>query len=137
MVRALAVGELHLNLLALVVLCRWIAHVSGLWRRLGPGFLRFWLNRLAIPLRVAEMMVRLYEVVDREVVLAIVKPRAAPDDLLELDHRIDGPHQTMLRMLRASTPVESFCEVVRMVGWFFHCPENRAGAARPAHRRWR
>ena len=39
------------------------------------------------------MMVRLHEVVDREVVLAVVEPRAAPDDLLELDHRIDRAHQ--------------------------------------------
>ena len=39
------------------------------------------------------MLVRLHEVVDREVVLAVVEPRAAPDDLLELDHRVDRPHQ--------------------------------------------
>ena len=38
-------------------------------------------------------MVRLHEIIDREVVLAVVEPRAAPDDLLELDHRIDRPHQ--------------------------------------------
>ena len=38
-------------------------------------------------------MIGLHEVVDREVVLAVVKPGAAADDLLELDHRIDRPHQ--------------------------------------------
>ena len=32
------------------------------------------------------MMVRLHEIVDREVVLAVVKPCPAADDLLELDH---------------------------------------------------
>ena len=39
------------------------------------------------------MVVRLHEVVDREVVLAVVEPRAAADDLLELDHRVDRAHQ--------------------------------------------
>ena len=53
----------------------------------------FRLERFAIPLRIAEMMVRLHEVVDREVVLAVVEPRAASDDLLELDHRVDRAHQ--------------------------------------------
>ena len=53
----------------------------------------FRLDGLAVPLRITEMMVRLHEVVDREVVLAIVKPGAAPDDLLELDHRVDRAHQ--------------------------------------------
>ena len=38
-------------------------------------------------------MVRLHEIVNREVILAVVEPRAAPDDLLELDHRIDRAHQ--------------------------------------------
>lgn len=39
------------------------------------------------------MMVGLHEVMDREIVLAVVEPRPAPDDLLELDHGIDRPHQ--------------------------------------------
>ena len=39
------------------------------------------------------MVVRLHEVVDREVVLAVVKPGAAADDLLELDHGVDRAHQ--------------------------------------------
>ena len=47
------------------------------------------LHRFAIPLRVAEMMVRLYEVVDREVVLAIKQSRSPTDNLLEFDHRLD------------------------------------------------
>jgi hypothetical protein len=48
---------------------------------------------LAVPLRVAEVLVRLDEVVDREVVLAVVEPGAAPDDLLELDHGVHRTHQ--------------------------------------------
>ena len=36
---------------------------------------------------------RLHEVVNREVILPVIEPCAAPDDLLELDHRVDGPHQ--------------------------------------------
>ena len=65
------------------------------------------------------MMVRLYEVVDREIILAVIEPRVATDDLLELNHRVDGALKTMLRILRASTPVESFCDVVRIVGIVF------------------
>ncbi len=36
---------------------------------------------------------RLHEVVNREVILPVVEPRAAPDDLLKLNHGIDRPHQ--------------------------------------------
>src|SRR5260221_189749 len=50
-------------------------------------------NRFAIPLRIAEMVVRFYEVVDREVILAVVESRAAADNLFELDHRVDWAHQ--------------------------------------------
>ena len=39
------------------------------------------------------MMMRLHEVVDREVVLTVIEPRAASDDLLKLDHRVDRAHQ--------------------------------------------
>ena len=39
------------------------------------------------------MVMRLHEVVDREVVLAVVKPCAAPDDLLELDDGVDRAHE--------------------------------------------
>ncbi len=55
------------------------------------------------------MMMRLYEVQNREVVLAVVKPRATSDDLLELDHRIDRAHQhDVADVARVDTPVESF-----------------------------
>ena len=39
------------------------------------------------------MVVRLHEVVDREVILPVVEPRATTDDLFELDHGIDRTHQ--------------------------------------------
>src|SRR3546814_2828400 len=51
------------------------------------------LFRFAVPFRIAEVLVRLHEVPDREEVLAVVSSRSAPDDLLELDHRPDWPHQ--------------------------------------------
>ena len=54
---------------------------------------RLRLQRLPIPLRIAEVVVGLYEVVDREVILAVVQAGATADDLLELDHRIHRPQQ--------------------------------------------
>lgn len=50
-------------------------------------------ERLAVPFGVIEVLVRLHEVPDREEILALVNPRAAPDDLLELDHRPYRAHQ--------------------------------------------
>src|SRR5687768_6537680 len=41
----------------------------------------------SVPIGISKVMVRLYEVVDGEIVLAFVQSRAAADDLLELDHR--------------------------------------------------
>jgi hypothetical protein len=38
-------------------------------------------------------MMRLHEIVGREMVLAVVEPRSASDDLFELNHRVDGAHQ--------------------------------------------
>jgi hypothetical protein len=82
----------------------------------APGF---WLQWFAVPLFIVEMMVRLHKIVDREVVLTIVEPRTAPMICLNSIIELIGRISTMLRMLRASTPVESFCEVVRMVGIVF------------------
>src|ERR1035441_7551585 len=79
-----------------------------------PGGLSY-LHRLAVPLRIVEMVVRMHEIVDGEVILAVVQPRAASDDLLNSIIEFTGRMSTMLRILRASTPVESFCDVVRMV----------------------
>ena len=39
------------------------------------------------------MMVRFYEVVNGEVIFAVIEPCTTPDDLLELDHGVDGAHQ--------------------------------------------
>src|SRR5438046_766512 len=90
----LAIGERYLHLL-------WARAGSWsrsgcdrrAWRRLRSWLFRLWLNRLAIPLGIAEMQVRLHEIVNREVIFAVEKPRAASDDLLEFNHRIDRTHQ--------------------------------------------
>ena len=95
----LAIGELDLDLLAPGGLRLAVAVMGVIFPLLGLvglgrlGLRRLWLDRLAIPLGVAEVVVGLHEVVDGEVVLAVVQARAAADDLLELDHRIDRPHQ--------------------------------------------
>src|ERR1035437_6694829 len=68
----------------------------GLHTLTGIGFAlrtRFRFERFAIPFRIGEMDVGPHEVVDGEVVLAIVKPSSAPNDLLELDHGVDRAHQ--------------------------------------------
>src|SRR5438093_1120506 len=90
----LAISEFDRNLLLFLILSSWLPCLNrrAQWRY-RPGFFWLWLYRLTIPLPVAEMMVRLHEIVDREVVLAVVKPRAAPNDLLELNHRIDRTQQ--------------------------------------------
>src|SRR5271157_4706776 len=62
----------------------------GSWSRLRLGFR---LYRLAVPLRIVEVLVRPNEVVDGEKVLAVVEARASPDDLLELNHGVDGAQQ--------------------------------------------
>src|SRR5271157_1272020 len=69
---------------------RWLYTLAGVIATLQA---RFRFQRLAVPLRIAEMVVRLHEVVDGEIILAIVEPRAAPNDLFELDHGVDGAHQ--------------------------------------------
>ena len=54
---------------------------------------RLFLLRFAVPFGVAEVVMGVDEIVDREVVLAVVEAGAAADDLLELDHRVDRPHE--------------------------------------------
>ena len=112
----LAVGELHFHLLLLFAAARHLTtHGARFFRALarrlpahrahrrrlhlapaGPHSTRrtrlLGLRR-SVPLLVVEVVVRFHEVVDREVVLAIVEPRAATDDLLKLDHRIDRAHE--------------------------------------------
>ena len=64
-----------------------------LFRASGRRLHRLRLHRLAVPFGIVEVLIGLHEIVDREIVLAVEQPRAAPDDLLELDHRADRPHQ--------------------------------------------
>jgi hypothetical protein len=54
---------------------------------------RFRLQRIAIPVRVVEVVMCLHKVVDREVVLAIIEARSPANNLFELDHGIDRAHQ--------------------------------------------
>src|SRR5262249_125888 len=93
----LAVGKAYLDLLRSLVDV--ICSMAVGWRRALPPFLLptlptlLRLHRLAVPLWIVEVLVRFYKVVDREVVLVIEQARAAPDDLLELDHGSDRPQQ--------------------------------------------
>src|SRR3546814_5793808 len=92
----LPVREPHLDLLRRRVVFAVPAVVWGKGRLAHPTFRharRHRLFRFAVPFRIAEVLVRLHEVPDREEVLAVVSSRSAPDDLLELDHRPDWPHQ--------------------------------------------
>ena len=69
----------------------WVLRLPAGWQGFGGGC--FGLDRFAVPIGIVELVVRLHKVINREVVLAVIQPRAAPDDLFELDHRIHGPHQ--------------------------------------------
>ena len=93
----LAVGEFHFDLSGGArSFGAGVAASAAAWRlpgRLADLCFGFRLERLAVPFRIVEVVVRLHEVVDREVILAVVEPGAAADDLLELDHRIDRAHQ--------------------------------------------
>ena len=88
----LAIGQLHFGFLARgKELLRLFADRFGFPRQ--SRLLGQRIDRFAVPLRVAEVMVGLHKVVDREVILTLVKARASPDDLLELDHGVDRSHQ--------------------------------------------
>src|SRR6266436_1487134 len=90
----LAVGEFNFNLLTTRSGVRtWTRRFGRIWVSWLLRLFRLRLHRLPVPLRIAEVKMRLHEVVNREVVLSVIEPRAAPDDLLELDHRVDRPHQ--------------------------------------------
>ena len=112
----LPVGELHFHLLLFLADARQLpADLARLFRTLARGLAtlgarlrrrhfasagilpalaaRLVCLRWTIPLRVLEFQVRLHEVVDGEVILAVVEPGAATYDLLELDHRVDRAHQ--------------------------------------------
>ena len=93
-----AIGEFDLDLLPFAIF-RSLSFADGRgWQLVGVheliGSDRFFrLCWFAVPLRVVEVMVCFYEVINREVILTVVKPCATSDDLLELDHRVDWAHQ--------------------------------------------
>ena len=60
---------------------------------LAAGRTGFGVEWFAVPLRVAEVVISLHEVVDGEIVFAVVKSRASADDLFEFNHRVDWPQQ--------------------------------------------
>lgn len=94
-------------------------HAAG---RLGIGAIIdlchpfYWLRGFTIPILILKFT-RLDKVIDSEEILAIIKTWV-PRPIICLNSIIDliGRMSTMLRTLQASTPVESFCDVVRMVG---------------------
>ena len=51
------------------------------------------LGGFSIPFRIAEVNVRLYEIMNREVVLAVIETRSSADELFEFDHRVDRAHE--------------------------------------------
>src|SRR5712671_5192798 len=86
-----AVRQLHLDSLA-------GRFGLGNWPR-GTGYsgavrFLFWLrlDRLAVPLRIVEMVVSFHKIVDREVVLSVIEAGATADDLLEFDHGMNRAH---------------------------------------------
>ena len=88
----LAISELNERLLwARLDGIVWL--VWALWLTSSSRRGHNWLHWLAVPLWITEVMVRLHEVVDREVVLPVEEAGAAADDLLELDHGLNRPHQ--------------------------------------------
>src|SRR6202020_1016217 len=62
---------------------------TGIRTALGAGF---WFKRFTVPLGVAEVDVCPHEVVDGEVVFAVVEAGSATNDLLELNHGVDRAH---------------------------------------------
>ncbi len=61
------------------------------WRH--PAFLALLGDGISVPLGIEEVVICIDKVVDREIFLAIKKPRAASNDLFEFDHRINRTHQ--------------------------------------------
>ena len=53
----------------------------------------FGCDGFAVPFGVVEVFMGSHEIVDREVIFAFVEAGATADDLLELDHGINGTHQ--------------------------------------------
>ena len=60
------------------------------------------------------MVIGLHEIVDGEVIFAVIEASAASDDLLELDHGIDGTHQNDIAdvgRVHAGRELSSACTV--------------------------
>src|SRR4029078_6268942 len=92
---SLAVSQFHFNPLPPGVFASPFAHsirkrVHRRWKWL---WIRLWSGRLSVPFRIAEVVVRLHEIVDRKVVLSVIEPGSPSNDLLELNHRIDRTHE--------------------------------------------
>ena len=54
--------------------------------------------------------------IEPELAVILEHAGAAPDDLLELDHRVGEAHEHDLQQMRSSMLVVSSCELVRMTG---------------------
>ena len=83
----------------------WIIAAGVCWWRgvyriiigLGVSWPTWWINNdvrwIAVPLRVIELLMGFYKVINGKVILALERPCATSDDLLIFDHRIDGAHR--------------------------------------------
>ena len=56
-------------------------------------FAWFRFYRFAVPFRVGKVMIGVHKIIDGEIFFAVKQPGSSPDDLLELNHGIDRPHQ--------------------------------------------
>ena len=76
--------------------------------RLPRTAVSFWRQWLAIPFRIVKILVRFHEIPDGEAILAVIDPRSASDDLLELDHRADWAHQYDMAHVAGIDPGREF-----------------------------
>jgi len=63
---------------------------AGIAAAFGTGFR---LQRFTVPFGIAEMLIGFNEIVNRKIILAVIEPCAASDDLFEFNNRIDRPHE--------------------------------------------
>ena len=83
-VARLAVRKFHFHLLRTLWRFRRRAGRPGRnWRSRLFGFR---LNRLAVPFGITEMQMRLHEIINREVILSVIQPRAAPNNPVSYTH---------------------------------------------------
>ena len=90
---------------------------------LTRGFTTFWadffLNRFTIPSRVGKVVVGFYKIVHGKIIFTVIGARSTANDLFKFDHVVTGRINTILRTLRASTPVEACVRWSKSLGWFF------------------